>query len=744
MAVAENIIDSTDFPANQEGGKPPRGTRKVKTFFDGLWEADGTPKNLADELDDDELSLIGDRAVKEYEIDKGSRADWEAKMAEALDLAMQVVEEKTFPWRGAANVKYPLVTTAAIQFNARAYPAIVSGRNVVKCQVRGNDSGVRRDGAPLEQPQLPSPDSPAAAQGAPQPQEWEIQPGIKRKRADRVAAHMSYQLLDEMEEWEEDTDRLLTILPIIGCCFRKTWFSPSLGRNQSQMVSPDKFVVNDNTRSLDVCPRMTQVLDPLHPFQITEKVRMGLWREVELGLPQGAEDDEEAPHTFLEQHRLIDLDDDGYPEPYIVTVHEDTRQVVRIVPRFERDGVMMNGAEVAKIEPTHYFTKYGFIPNPTGSFYDIGFGWLIGPLNEAVNSTINRMLDAGTQQVTGGGFIGDGLRIKGGQKRFRPGEYKRVQATGGSIKDNVVPLTFPGPSATLYELLGLLIEAAKDISSVKDIMTGDEGRGNEAASAKLARIEQGMKVFSAIYKRIFRSLKKELKKLYDLNAVYMSEEQYFTLLDTQERVGRKDYNEDDLDIQPVADPNMVNDMQKLARAEFLLQFRGDPDVNQKEIKRRVLEAASIDDIDELMDVQPQPNPAIALKADEIDIKKRELALKETDLALKQADMMGKARLAQFELQAKGQELQLEQERVMAEVAKIKSEILLNAAKAAEAGDAAEIEQMKIIAENILKRGQLALESRKLMIEEKKVDAVTSQGASSDQGGTGGVEGSPSQ
>jgi len=308
---------------------------------------------------------------------------------------------------------------------------------------------------------------------------------------------MSYQLLDEMEEWEGETDKLLHVLPIVGCAFRKSYFSPSLRRNVSELILPDDFVVHYYTKSLATCPRATHVIR-LHPYEIEERVRGKRFIEFDYGLPAGSEpNDEESPHEFLEQHRLEDLDEDGYPEPYIVTVHKETSRVVRIVARFGEDSVTFgDDGQVNRIEGERYFTKFGFIPSFDGSFYDIGFGFLLRPMSQAINAAINQMLDAGTQQNMGGGFIGAGMRIKGGDARFRPGEYKRVISVGGSIRDNIVALPFPGPSQTLFNLLGLLIEAAKDITSVKDIMTGDQGPANEAAARTMARIEQGMKVFS--------------------------------------------------------------------------------------------------------------------------------------------------------------------------------------------------------------------------------------------------------
>lgn len=672
-------------------GRPKKDRRSAPNKLRAFMES----ANVAADLPEGQLAEIGARAHREYEVDENSRSDWKTRMKDALDLAMQVTGEKNYPWPNAANIKFPLVTTAAVQFAARAYPAIVNNRSVVKGQVRGEDEGVPatdpQSGQPVMDPQTGQP-------------AWQVEPGAKRERAERVARHMSWQLLDEMEEWEEDTDLLLHVLPILGCCFRKTWFDPAMGRCRSEMITPDKAVVNYKAKSLATAPRITQRFD-LYPYEIEERVRSGLYLECEYG-PTGETNDDDAPHCFLEQHRWLDLDDDGYPEPYVVTLHEETHKVVRIVARFDAEGVFVNDrGEVAKIEPVQYFTRYLFMPAPDGGIYGVGFGALLQPLNEAINSTINQMLDAGHLQNTGGGFIGYGLKIRGGNLRFAPGEYKRVQTIAGGIRENVVPLTFPGPSATLFSLLGLLIEAARDISSVKDIMTGDEGPPGEAAARTLARIEQGMKVFSAIYKRIFRGLKHEYAKLFRLNRLYLDERVYFTLLDTPEAVALDDYQSDDLDVVPVADPNMVTDAQRMAQAEFLLQFLGDPYFDPRESRKRVLDAVGMPDGDKLLVQELPPDPEIAAKADEMEVRKREVEIK-------------------------AQAQQVDAEKSLAEVAEIKSRVILNLAKAEHESDKTEIETLSTLLDSILERRRQAIEIAKASdatdLKKREIDAKTSE------------------
>ncbi|HDA7912357.1 TPA: hypothetical protein O5W02_002767, partial [Staphylococcus aureus] len=379
--------------------------------------------NIATELDNEQLEKIGYDVEREYKIDKASRQDWEESSNRAMDIALQVRKPKNYPFDGAANIKYPLVTVAALQFGARAYPAIVDGSRIVKAQVIGNDQGVPikdDNGDPRVDP----------LSGEPL---WIMPPGFKRAKADRVSKHMSYQLLNEMEEWEEDTDVLLHHLPIVGCAFRKVWRSETLGRNKAEMVPAIHLVVNNKVRSLDEAPRVTHEIF-LYPQEIEERQRVETFLDIDLPAPavEGAnEGDEDAPHMFLEQHRFLDLDEDGYKEPYIVTVHKDSCQVVRIVANFRMEAVKDNGKKITRIAKDQYFVKYSFIPDPKGGFYDIGFGRLLESLGETIDTTINQMLDAGHLQNAGGGFIGTGIRLKkGGQIRVSPGRYEQVETTG--------------------------------------------------------------------------------------------------------------------------------------------------------------------------------------------------------------------------------------------------------------------------------------------------------------------------
>lgn len=537
--------------------------------------------NAAETIDQERLAALGQLVCREYAIDKDSRTEWERSANKAMAIAQQKREEKTTPWPGASNVKYPMLTTAALQFAARAYPAIIDGNRVVKASVVGMD-----------------PD------------------GQKAGKADRVSAHMSYQLLYELPEWEADVDTLLHQIPIIGCAFRKVYADPTKKcRFSSDLVSAFDLVVNQSARSLDTVPRLSHVFK-LYPHEVDERMRDGRFIEVDLKLLSENGEDSSEPTTFIEQHRYWDLDQDGYAEPWIVTVHERTQTVVRVRANFDGESIdfdQMRG-RIKKITRRDYFVLVPFIPDPEGGFYPIGFGKLLEPLSDVIDATINQMMDAGTLQNSGGGFIGSGLQLGKGKITMRPGEYRVVTAAGQEIRNSIVNLEHPGASPVLFQLLGMMIESAKDIAAIKDILTGEPGR-TQTATTTLALIEQGMKVFTAIYKRVHRALKREYTLIFDINKKAMRTyglTAYVTMLDKPAQVVADDYDDMSMDIQPVADPNLVTDMQRLTQAQLLMQMvqEGNPHINAYAATKRVLEAARIEGVEEMLVAPPeQPPPA---------------------------------------------------------------------------------------------------------------------------------------
>lgn len=615
--------------------------------------------NLARYIDQDELDRIGDLVVREYRIDALSRSEWADKSKKAMKFATQEAKTKSFPWPKASNIIFPLIAQASLDFAARTYPAIVQNRNVVKGVVWGSDDGtpMTDGGKPDGQPRmLPS----AVPNGPPQPV-WLVAPGEKRKRADRIGEHMSWQLLVEMPEWEPQTDSLLHQIPIVGGAARKTFRDPVKNRNCSLFVSLMNLVWNYKAPSFEAAPRHTEKV-LLYPNEITEMERLvgagddpdgeGMFLPLQYG-PGGNTDgdgfdfnedessgdqgDDDAPHLFIEQHRRLDLDDDGYEEPYIVTVHLRSGKTVRIKARYDADGIKASksGRTIYSIEPVEHYTLYPFFPSLDGGSYPMGFGHILQPLNRAINTTLNQMFDAGTLQNSGGGFISDQLGLPSGQSLFSVGKYTRVTSKGQSIRDSVFPIPFQGPSPVLFQLLGVLLTAGKDLAGIGNILAGDAAMANAPPTTILALIEQGMKLYTAITKRVYRAEKSELEKLYRLNRLHIKDKANYQIGDESREITAEDYRLGG-GVEPIADPTMTTDMQKLGRAQIGMQFKDDPLINQVEIRRRLFEAASMDRIDDLFAKPMPPDPAM-------------LAMQQMEMALKQAEL-GKTRAEELKNQ----------------------------------------------------------------------------------------------
>jgi len=651
-------------------------------------------KNLAEILDENTLISIGNDVVEGYETDKASREPWEKDLKTWTELALQISGNKTYPWPNAANIKYPLLATAAMQFAARAYPTLVpSDGKIVKCRVIGFDHD-----------------------------------GEKTKRAERISKHMSYQVLEEMEDWEEDMDKLLICLPIAGTCFKKTYWNPNKQRNCSILVLPKTLVVNYFCRRLEEAERITEVLTQTKR-KVKELQNQGLYLDIKLSDPSvGTEDptksineafqnttseDNTTPYIVLEQHTYLDLDQDGYSEPYIVTVELDSHKVLRIIPRFNGDSVLVDEKnKVISIEATQYYTKYSFIPNPDGGFYDLGFGRLLGPLNNSANTIINQLVDAGSLSNLQSGFIGKGLRIKMGETKFVPGEWKAVNATGDDIKKQIFALPVREPSDVLFKLLDLLLKSGKELASVAEIFVGKMPGQNTPATTTMATIEQGMKVFTSVYKRVYRSLASEFKKIYKLNREYMNNEEYISVLD--EPVQQEDYKGPENDIYPGADPTAVSSQEKQAKIQAVMQLLQLGTIDPMAVTMLYLEAHEIPNPEKLMK-QPQPQPDPKMEA----IK----AKAQVDQQKAQIDMQVAQHKMQLEQATKEQELQMKAAQVQQELEAKKMQAILDA-QLAQATQSSKIQMDQQAAQ--AKMGQQAQQSKLNMVTQAMSHQQTMQ------------------
>ena len=576
--------------------------------------------NIAEFLSkDNALGTIGQAVVREYDEDFNDK-DYAKKRklwAEGQKIVQMDTEEKNFPFKNSANVIYPLLTNSAVQFNSRAYPSIVQGNSVVRPKIVGSDPFAeekreveaeleriqkQKDSMPPEQLQQMAQELMAKAA------ELDEKIGTKIRKAENVSAFINWQLFNETVEWEEDTDKLLLRLPLYGCMFRCVSYSMEKRRIYTELLSPDELVVPMATKAIKDATRISKTFW-LAPRHINERIRSGTYSDVDLNV----EDDEaEEPEQFIEQHRWIDLDNDGFKEPYLVTVHYDTGTVMRISPNFRMEDVQANEkGEIFHIQPVQYYVKYSFIPSTDGRFYDTGFFDILLPVNKVVNTTLNMLMDAGTLENAGGGFISKDLGLrKKGNVTFGVGEYKTVAAGGEDIRKAIYPMPFKGPSPVLFQLLGFMVDAGRDIGNLKEVLEGDSSQ-EMTATTTMALIEQGLKVFSGIYKRIHRSLSDELQLIRFWN-YEVRNPLYAEVLD--KRLDPEDFSDADLDFVPVSDPAVTTDMQKAAKVDFQMQWVNDPYFDQWELRKKIWDGANMDGID---DLQAGQNPEVKQLQDQL-------------------------------------------------------------------------------------------------------------------------------
>ena len=701
-------------------------------------------RNLADDLTAQELSSLAQAVIRDYKIDRDNRRDWDAQSERALKLAKQVLEKKSTPWPGASNVKHPLITIATIQFAARAYPEICKGQKVVKCQITGDDGPKPQLALPAPsqgQPPMPGQQGPGqpGIQGPPAQPQHPMQPPMqgsgqpgqmqgpqhpqapsipvpespKQQRSNRITAHMNWQLTQEMTDWEAEMDSLLHVLPVVGQCYKKSYFSSADRHNVSELVLPDDCVVSKGrSRDIKKARRITHRLW-IYTNEAVEKMRAKTWLTVDLGVAPTTDNDTDAPHEFLEQHRWEDLDGDGYKEPYIITVSKTTSKVVRVAARFVKENVEVGiGGKVARITPDHYFTHFGFIPNPDGSINYLGFGQLLEPINASVNTTLNQLHDAGTLANSGGGFLGRGARLRGGTFSFKPGEWKMIDVPGGQLKDNLVPMPVKEPSAVLFQLLGFLVQAGKDISSVQDVITGDaKMAANMPVGTMMALVEQGQKVFTGIYKRIYRSLSEEFKKLYNLNARFLDPKFTFYISGHPEQfIEQGDYTAGDTLVMPVADPELSSDMQRMLKGQALKELTGRPGINEIEISRRLVRSIRPENMEELLLTDGQ-------------IAGRELTPwkppppPQAILAQAKAERMHQqAQESQVRLQMDMLKFKLELQELEDKIANIRADTMLKMAKAEDTGRSDQIEVYKVQVDALNKEIERKISGIKDMVD----------------------------
>ena len=542
--------------------------------------------NLAEYLDDAQLAEISSELRAAYEDDLQSRSDWEETYTKGLDLLGVKVVERTEPFEGASGVTHPLIAESVTQFQAQAYKELLPSGGPVKTSILGKKDA-----------------------------ETEAQAG-------RVKDFMNYEITEVMEEYDPDMDQLLFYLPLSGSCFKKVYWDVALQRPVSKFIPAQDLVIPYAATDLNTTPRATHVLR-MDENDIRKMQIAGVYRDIDLSAIDEAPDkvrekvDElqgttksyfDDSYALLEMHVNLDIEGfedlspDGEPTgiqlPYIVTIDKGSSKILAIRRNFEE------GTELAK--KRQYFVHYKFMPGL--GFYGFGLVHMIGGIGRATTSILRQLIDAGTLANLPAGFKARGIRVRNSDEPIKPGEFRDIDAPGGDIRNAIVPLPYKEPSATLAQLLGTLIDGGRRFISLADDQTS--AMNQEApVGTTVALLERGMKVMSAIHKRLHNAQKTEFRILARIFSENLPQEYPYDIAGAERTVFATDFDSR-IDILPVSDPNIFSMAQRVTLAQTQLQLaQSAPQLhNMHAAYRRMYSALEIQNVDEILPPQPEPKP----------------------------------------------------------------------------------------------------------------------------------------
>jgi len=582
--------------------------------------------NIASELDEELLSKIGQSVLEGFEEDLQSNQEWLQDIKRIEELASLKSVKKSYPLPNSANIKLPLITKACYEFSSRIHPEIVRDMKVVKPRVIGKDKDV-----------------------------------FKQKQVARVCDFMNYQLLLKNSDWQESLIKLLVRLALIGFICKKTWYDPIRKCVKQVLCKPDELIIHADSPSLTEAARISHVihwrLNDLveHTNTKQDDVPLFLEEPVKEIIERFKDDHLNRNIEGIEQCTYLDLDEDGYKEPYIVTVVKDSGKVLRIVAQFDADDICTEGKdEVCYIDREEYYEDFHFLPSPKGNFQSVGFGILLLHLNEASNSIMNQLVDAGQLANLKGGYMDARLKsMQGGNSLHDAGEFKLLKVmSGASLKDGILPIQYGEPSSVLYQLLGLLIDVSRDLTASAQINNGTQSSENAKTGATLALQAEGKKVASSINISVYNSINKEFKHIFDINADYLTQEEYMNVLDDPMANVKKDFDETKVGIMPVADPNLSSDAQRLQEAATIQSLMALPGIDPLKATKLILSRVSIPGIEDILadENAPKQPPIEILKLQmEMEGHSQELRQKDDEIELKRQDQMIKTALAKAQI-----------------------------------------------------------------------------------------------
>ena len=540
------------------------------TIIPGKEQEDEFNANLAEELDEGQLTELSGDLIGEYDADISSRKDWLTTYVDGLELLGLKVEDRTEPWPGACNVYHPLMTEALVKFQAETMMETFPASGPVKTQIVGK---LTTD---------------------------------KEQAAERVKEDMNYQLMDKMPEYRPEHERMLWGLGLAGNAFKKVYYDPNLERQVSMYVPAEDIVVPYGASNLETCERVTHVMrktkNELRKLQVA-----GFYRDVDLGEPfldideaekkiaekLGFNPTEDDRYKILEMHVNLDLEngdsEDGIGVPYVVTIEKGTGTILAIRRNWNPDDKL-------KLKRQH-FVHYGYIPG--FGFYCFGLIHLIGAFAKSGTMILRQLVDAGTLSNLPGGLKSRGLRIKGDDTPIAPGEWRDVDVPSGAVRDNILPLPYKEPSQVLQSLMNQIIEEGRAFANADGLKVSDMS-ANAPVGTTLAILERTLKVMSAVQARIYYAMKQEFKLLKIIIRDYTPQEYSYEPEVGDRRAKQSDY--DNVDVIPVSDPNAATMSQKVVQYQAVMQMAQQyPQIyDLPELNKQMLEVLGIKNISKLI------------------------------------------------------------------------------------------------------------------------------------------------
>jgi hypothetical protein len=546
--------------------------------------ADTFDANLAEYMDNGELSGLAEELVEDFDKDTMDRKDWIKTYVDGLKLLGLNYEERTEPWQGACGVFHPMLTESVVRFQSEAMMETFPAMGPVKTQIVGAISKLREE---------------AAA---------------------RVREDMNYQLTDVMTEYRPEHEKMLWSLPLAGSAFKKVYFDPSKGRQVAVFIPAEDIVVPFGASSIEDAERVTHVMRKTEN-EIIKLQEAGFYADVDLGEPGYELDDiekQKAEETgmsatqddrfrILEMHVNIDLKgfehtdkkgrETGIALPYVVTIEKTSRTILAIRRNWYEDDVLHTKRQ--------HFVHYQYIPG--FGFYGYGLIHLIGGYAKSATMLIRQLVDAGTLSNLPGGLKSRGLRIKGDDTPIQPGEFRDVDVPSGSIRDNILPLPYKEPSQVLMALFQQIVQEGRAFASSGDMNVSDMST-NAPVGTTLALLERTLKVMTAVQARLHYAMKQEFKLLKIIIADYTPEEYDYQPEDAGRKAKKSDY--DSTDVIPVSDPNAATMAQKIVQYQAVLQLaQSAPQLyNLPLLHRQMIEVLGIKNANKLVPLDDDSKP----------------------------------------------------------------------------------------------------------------------------------------